>query len=228
MTLVGTNVDRVGARAKVSGAVSYIADMDFPGQLSVKALRSPYPHARLVRIDAARAAAFPGVRAVVTRDDLSGLHPYFGTGVEDQPVVVIDKARYAGDIVAAVAADSREIAEEAIALIDVEYEELSAVTDLLDAAKSGAPIIHDAHVDKAAGGNIHSVYHAASGDIERGFAESDEIIENTYTLPPIQHGTSSPMPLRLIGMLAASSSSTRPARRRRLCKSNSRKSLSCR
>jgi CO/xanthine dehydrogenase Mo-binding subunit len=188
MTLVGTNVQMVGARAKVSGAVNYIADLEFPGQLYTKALRSSYPHAQLIRIDASKAATLPGVRAVVTRDDLSELHPYFGTGVADQPVVAIDKVRYAGDIVAAVAADSREIAEEAVTLIEVEYQELPAVTDILEAAKRGAPIIHEQHVDKTTGGNIHGVYRAASGDIEQGFKESDEIIENMYTLPPVQHG----------------------------------------
>lgn len=188
MTLVGSNVEMAGARAKVSGAVNYIADLEFSGQLYAKALRSPYPHAKLVRIDTSKAAALPGVRAVVTRDDLADLHPHFGTGVEDQPVVVIDKARYVGDILAAVAADSREIAEEAVALIEVDYKELLAVTDILEAAKPGAPIIHERHVDKAAGGNIHGVYRAASGDIEQGFRESDEIIENIYTLPPVQHG----------------------------------------
>ena len=188
MTLVGANVEMVGARAKVSGAVSYVADMEFPGQLYAKALRSPYAHANLIRIDASKATALPGVRAVVTRDDLAGLNPYFGTGVEDQPVVVIDKARYAGDIVAAVAADSREIAEEAVSLIEAEYEELPAVTDILESTKASAPIIHERHVDKLAGGNIHGVYHARSGDIEQGFRESDHIIENTYTLPPVQHG----------------------------------------
>ncbi|MGH7793774.1 MAG: xanthine dehydrogenase family protein molybdopterin-binding subunit [Candidatus Binatia bacterium] len=188
MTLVGTNVPMAGAVAKVTGAANYIANMEFPGQLFTKALRSPFAHAKLLKIDAGKAAALPGVRAVVTRDDLSGLHPYFGTGVEDRPVVVIDKARYAGDIVAAVAADSREVAEEALMLIDAEYEELPAATDILEAANPGAPIIHERHVDKTAGGNIHGVYHAVSGDIERGFKESDEIIENTYTLPPVQHG----------------------------------------
>jgi carbon-monoxide dehydrogenase large subunit len=188
MTLVGTNVEMVGARAKVSGAVNYIADLEFPGQLYAKALRSPYAHAKLVRIDTSKAAAFPGVRAVVTRDDLAGLNLYFGTAVEDQPVVVIDKVRCVGDIVAAVAADSREIAEEAVTLIEAEYEELPAATDILEAAKPEAPIIHEQHVDKKAGGNIHGVYRAASGDIERGFKESDEIIENIYTIPPIQHG----------------------------------------
>ncbi len=188
MVLVGTNVERVGIRAKVTGAVNYVADLQFPRQIFAKALRSPYPHAKLIRIDATRAAALPGVVAVVTRQDLADLHPYFGTGVEDQPVVVIDKARYCGDIVAAVAAATRETAEEAVSLITVEYDELPPVTDVMEAAKPQAPIIHEQHVDKAAGGNIHGVYHAASGDIESGFAESDGISENIYTLPAIQHG----------------------------------------
>ena len=87
MTLVGTNVEMVGGRAKVSGAVSYIADIDFPGQLHAKALRSPYPHAKLLRIDASKALLLAGVRAVVTRDDLAGLNPYFGTGVDRKSVV---------------------------------------------------------------------------------------------------------------------------------------------
>ena len=188
MTLVGTNVPMAGAAAKVTGTVNYIANMELPGQLFAKALRSPFAYAKLLKIDAGKAAALPGVRAVVTRDDLTGLNPYFGTGVEDQPVVVIDKARYAGDIVAAVAADSREIAEEAITLIEAEYEESPPATDVVEAARPDAPIIHERYVDKSAGGNIHGVYRAASGDIERGFKESDEIIENTYTLPPVQHG----------------------------------------
>lgn len=188
MSLVGTNVPMAGAEAKVCGAVSYTADLQFPGQLYAKALRSPYSHAKLIRIDASKAAARPGVRAIMTRDDLSGLHPYFGTGVEDQPVVGIDKVRYAGDIVAAVAADSREIAEEAVELIQVDYQELPAVTDILESAKPSAPIIHEQHIDRGAGGNIHGVYRARSGNIERGFKESDELIENTYNLPPVQHG----------------------------------------
>ncbi|HME60765.1 MAG TPA: xanthine dehydrogenase family protein molybdopterin-binding subunit, partial [Candidatus Binatia bacterium] len=171
MTLVGTNVPMAGALAKVTGAVNYVANLEIPGQLFAKALRSPYPHATLIRIDARKAAALPGVRAVITRDDLSGLYPYFGTSVEDQPVVIIDKARYAGDIVAAIAAENRDIAEEAVALIDVEYGELPAVTDVLEAVKPEAPVIHERHVDKAAGGNVHGVYRATSGDVDLGFKE---------------------------------------------------------
>ena len=98
------------------------------------------------------------------------------------------KTRYAGDIVAAVAAETREIAEEAAAVIEIQYEPLAAATDLIEAASQGAPIIHEQHIDKAAGGNIHGVYHASSGDIELGFTKSDEVIENLYTLPSIQHG----------------------------------------
>ena len=137
MSLVGNNVERVGIRAKVSGAVKYIADLKFPGQIYAKALRSPYAHAKLLRIDASKAAAFPGVHAVVTREDLADVNPCFGTGVEDQPVVMIDKSRYAGDIVAAVAAETREIAEEAAAVIEVQYEPLAAATGLIDAAARG-------------------------------------------------------------------------------------------
>ncbi|HEX5607925.1 MAG TPA: xanthine dehydrogenase family protein molybdopterin-binding subunit, partial [Candidatus Binatia bacterium] len=157
MSLVGTSVERVGIRAKVSGSLSYIGDLQFPGQIYAKALRSPYPHAKLVRIDPSHAAAFPGVHAAVTREDLADLNPCFGTGVEDQPVVVIDRSRYAGDIVAAVAAETREIAEEAAALVAVQYEPLAAATDLIEAARQGAPIIHEQHVDPSAGGNIHGV-----------------------------------------------------------------------
>jgi len=188
MSLVGTSIKRVGIRAKVSGGISYIADLQFTGQIYAKALRSPYAHAKLLRIDATEAAACTGVHAVVTREDLADLNPCFGTGVEDQPVVVIDKTRYAGDIVAAVAAETREIAEEAAAVIEIQYEPLAAATDLIEAASQGAPIVHEQHVDKAPGGNIHGVYHASSGDIELGFTESDEVIENLYTLPSIQHG----------------------------------------
>ncbi len=188
MPLVGTNVEMVGARAKVTGTVGYAANLEFPGQLHAKALRSPYAHAKLIGIDVRGAVALPGVRAVITRDDLGGLNPCFGTAVGDQPVVAIDKVRYAGDIVAAVAAETREAAEEAVALIEARYVELPAVTDVLEAAKPGAPIIHERHVDPQAGGNIHGVYHAASGDLEQGFREADQIIENVYTLPPIQHG----------------------------------------
>jgi CO/xanthine dehydrogenase Mo-binding subunit len=188
MTFVGSNVPMTGALAKVIGAVNYIADLEFPGTLFAKALRSPYPHAKLLKVDTGKVAQLAGVVAAVTRDDLTGLNPYFGTAVEDQPVIAIDQVRYAGDIVAAVAAESRETAEAALELIEVEYEELPSAVDVLAAAQPGAAVIHERHVNREAGGNIHGVYRAADGDIDVGFKEADDIIENVYTVPPIQHG----------------------------------------
>lgn len=199
MNLVGTNPRMVGGVAKVRGAANYTADLEFPGMLYTKVLRSPYPHARLLKLEASKAQNFPGVVAVVSRDDLGGLNPYFGPIVDDQPVVAIDKVRFVGDVVAAVAAEEREIAEEAIDLIEVEYEELPAVFDLLEAVRPEAPVLHAQRTQTKAGvhkeelkfelgGNVCSVFHVEDGDINRGFQESDEIFENIYTLPPIQHG----------------------------------------
>jgi CO/xanthine dehydrogenase Mo-binding subunit len=100
MTLVGTDVTMVGGLAKVTGAVDYAADLVFPRMLYAKARRSPYPHAKLLRLDASQAEKF----AVVTRDDLAGLNPYFGPVVDDQPVVATERVRHVSEVVALVAA----------------------------------------------------------------------------------------------------------------------------
>ncbi|MDE0030770.1 MAG: xanthine dehydrogenase family protein molybdopterin-binding subunit [Deltaproteobacteria bacterium] len=199
MSAVGSDVPRVDGNAKVCGSAQYTADIELPGMLHAKALRSPHPHARLVSVDVSKAAALPGVIAVVTRDDLEGLNPYYGAVVEDQPVLAIDRVRCVGDIVAAVAAEEREIAEEAVELIEVEYEPLPAVFDVVEAAEPGAPILHEERFETQAavfreqlnlnaGGNVCSVFRAADGDVDAGFAECDEIFENTYRMPPVQHG----------------------------------------
>ncbi len=199
MSAVGSNTPRVDGNAKVSGAAQYTGDIELPGMLHAKALRSPHPHALLVSIDASKAAALPGVVAVVTRDDLEGLNPHYGAVVEDQPVLAMDRVRCVGDIVAAVAAEERDIAEEAVELIEVEYEPLPAVFDVVEAAQVEAPIIHEERFETQAaifreqlnlnaGGNVCSVFRAADGDADAGFAESDEIFENTYRMPPVQHG----------------------------------------
>ena len=199
MSAVGSDVPRVDGNAKVSGSAQYTADIELPGMLHAKALRSPHPHAKLVSVDVSKAAALPGVIAVVTRDDLEGLNPYYGAVVEDQPVLAIERVRCVGDIVAAVAAEEREIAEEAVELIEVEYEPLPAVFDVVEAAEPGAPIIHEERFETQAavfreqlnlnaGGNVCSVFRAADGDADSGFAEADEVFENTYRMPPVQHG----------------------------------------
>ena len=199
MSVVGSNTQRVDGNAKVSGSAQYTADIELPGMLHAKALRSPHPHAKLVKIDVSRAAALPGVMAVVTRDDLEGLNPFYGAVVEDQPVLAMDRVRCVGDIVAAVAAEERDIAEEAVELIEAEYEPLPAVFDVVEAAQAGAPIIHEERFETQAaifreqlnlnaGGNVCSVFRAGDGDVDAGFAEADEIFENTYRMPPVQHG----------------------------------------
>lgn len=199
MSAVGSSAPRVDGAAKVSGIAQYTADLELPGLLHAKVLRSPHPHARLLKVDVNRAAALPGVVAVVTRDDLEGLNPHYGAVVEDQPVLAMDRVRCVGDLVAAVAAEEVEIAEEAVELIEAEYEPLPAVFDVVEAARPGAPVIHEERFEtKAAvfreqlnlnaGGNVCSVFRAADGDVDAGFGESDEVFEGAYRMPPVQHG----------------------------------------
>jgi CO/xanthine dehydrogenase Mo-binding subunit len=135
----GSTAPRKDAKLKVTGAARYTADVTLPGMLHAKVLRSPHAHARLLRVDAARARAVPGVHAVITRDDLDGLDAVYGYFIKDQPVVATDRVRYAGDPVAAVAAEDEAAALEALALIDVEYEVLDAVPDVESALAEGAP-----------------------------------------------------------------------------------------
>jgi CO/xanthine dehydrogenase Mo-binding subunit len=199
MALVGSNVTMVGGLAKVTGAANYAPDILLPRMLYAKALRSPYPHANILRIDTARAEKLPGVVVIVTQDDLTGLNPYFGPVVDDQPIVATERVRHVGEVVALVAAESREIAEEALGLIEVDYQELPAVFDILEAVKPDAPVLHVQRKETTAGvhreefnfqvgGNVCSVYHVEDGNVRQAFEEADEILENTYTLPPVQHG----------------------------------------
>ena len=198
MNSIGVDVARADGAAKIRGAAQYTADVELPGMVYAKALRSTYPHARLVRVDARRAEKLAGVVAVLTRDDLKGMSAYFGPVVKDQPVVAIDRVRYAGEVIAAVAAEGRDVAEEALDLIEVEYEPLSAVYDLLEAMKPEAPVLHADRVKAQSfpaksgfrlqdQGNVLSSYHVEEGDIAVGFSESDEVFEDVYTSPKIQH-----------------------------------------
>jgi 4-hydroxybenzoyl-CoA reductase subunit alpha len=140
-SIIGAPVWRVEGAEKVSGQATYGADVHFPNTLWGKILRSPYPHARIKNIDTSKACKVDGVKAIVTGKDES--NHYQGKSIRDIPVLCWDKVRYVGDKVAAVAAESREAAEEALHLIEVEYEELPAVFDVVEAMKPGAPILHD-------------------------------------------------------------------------------------
>src|SRR6266536_5964589 len=140
-SVIGAPIPRIEGPEKVTGRALYAADISLPGMLWGKILRSPYPHARIQRIDASRAWSVPGVRAVVTGQDVPG--HYIGKILRDMPVLCWDRVRYIGDRVAAVAAETPEAAEEALGLIEVDYEDLPAVFDPLEALRPEAPLLHD-------------------------------------------------------------------------------------
>jgi CO/xanthine dehydrogenase Mo-binding subunit len=200
MTVIGTNVRRVDGVEKVSGQGLYAGDLRLPGMAYAKVLRSPLPHARIQRIEAAKAAALPGIVAVVTRDNLNVASNSFGAYVRDQQILATDKVRYVGDMVAAVAAVDESAAEEALALIDVEYEELPAVYTIDEALHEGAPLVHEkleGRKDPDYGrGGAHIVHEQSNicfhfrhhrGDVDEGFRVSDFVFEHTFSFPSAQH-----------------------------------------
>lgn len=140
---IGSPAPRVDADLKVTGAARYTVDLALPRMLHAKVLRSPHAHARVTHIDARRAAAMPGVAAVITRDDLKGLNPTYGYFIKDQPIVAIDKVRYIGDMVAAVAAETEEQAVRALEAIEVRYEPLRTVATIEDALAPDAPALFE-------------------------------------------------------------------------------------
>ncbi|MBI2357410.1 MAG: molybdopterin-dependent oxidoreductase, partial [Deltaproteobacteria bacterium] len=196
------SVRRLDYEAKVTGRASYLADLKVPAMCHGKILRSPYPHARIRNIDVSKALSLRGVIAVLTRDDIlhdQGIDPYYGPVFKDQTIVAVDKVRHVGDPVAAVAALTPGAAEAALERIEVEYEELPAVTDVAAAVAKGAPLLHEsiripergfadlAELKPVEGTNICTHFKLVKGDIEKGFAESDYIFEDTFTLPTTQH-----------------------------------------
>ncbi len=187
-TTIGQPATRVEGQAKVTGATQYTADVALPGTLWGRALRSPLPHARISRIDTSRAQQVPGIHAVLTGADVRGIR--YGRRLFDVPVLAEDRVRFVGERVAAVAAEDRDAAEEALALIDVEYEELPTVFDPLEALEEDAPILHP-EVNSYIGlprplehpSNAFARDTWSKGNIDAGFAQADLIIENTFTVP---------------------------------------------
>ncbi len=168
---VGAPVARKDALEKATGAAKYASDL-FPDDfLWVAVLRSEYPHARILRIDASKALSHPNVVAVFTHKDVPVNR--YGVFKKDRPVLCDDRVRYIGDPVALVAAETREDALEALKLIEVDYEPLPPVTDPLEALKPDAPRVHD-------DGNVCREVHLRFGDVEGAFARADVVVENTY------------------------------------------------
>ncbi len=200
---VGSNTKRLDAIEKVTGQAKYTGDLALPGLLEGKVLRSVFPHALIESIDTHKAEVLDGVVAVLTRDDLNDIDPYYGHCLRDQPLIAIDRVRYIGEPVAVVAAEDRETAEEALSLIDVRYKELPCLVRVEDALAEGAPLLHEnvagvgefhemGGVGKQIKSNVCHHEHFAKGDTDKGFEEADEIIEETYEFPMIYHYTMEP------------------------------------
>src|SRR5438067_5815236 len=182
---------------RATGSARYAEDFELPGMLHARIVRSLFPHARVVRVDA---SAVPESCIVLTPDDVRDLSPY-GCQIEDQNVLA-ERARHVGDPVAAVAAPTPEQAEEAVPLVEIDYEQLPAVFDAVEAAQPGAPLLHET---AAAGGaaayfamrpqpgtNICHRFRIRHGDVDAGFAEADAIVERMYRIAGAQHAHMEP------------------------------------
>src|SRR6185437_9785064 len=167
-SVVSTPRTKVDAGAKVSGELRFADDLSLPRMLHCKLLRSPLPHARIVRIDTSRARHHPGVVAVLTGRDLPipfGILPVS----QDEHALCLDRVRFIGDPVAAIAAIDEDTAFDAMDLIDVEYERLKTISSIEEGVYIDEPRIHD----YGTSGNIHKQVALEFGDIEAGFAEAD-------------------------------------------------------
>ena len=185
-TVVGRPLPRVEGADKVRGRSRYTADHEPPGTLWAKNVRSPLPHARIVSIDTSRAKQAPGVQAVITAADIPDT--LTGRNIKDMPLLCGELVRFVGDKVAVVVADDRHAAQEAAALVDVQYEELPAVFDPIEAMEPRAPVIHAdprsyLGFPEDVPDGIPNVCGYATwdrGDLEAGFAEADVVVENTF------------------------------------------------
>lgn len=195
---VGEPLRRVESRAKVTGTVDYIHNLELPGMLHAKIFRSTVPHGLIRSIEVDAAAAAPGVEHVITVQDVIKIipDPYYGPAFHDQPILALEKVRFAGEPVAVVLAADPNVAEQARDLIEAEYEELPAVFDEVEAARSGAPLVHEKlrpgsmfadllHVQMRSGSNVHVDYRVRRGDVEKGFQASHRVFEDFFHTPQV-------------------------------------------
>jgi CO/xanthine dehydrogenase Mo-binding subunit len=191
---VGKPLGRVEGPAKVTGQATYSADVLLPGMIWGKVLRSPVPHARITRIDTHAAERLPGVLAVLTARDIPDL--LIGRRVYDMPVLARERVRFIGEKVAVVAAEDPNLAEDALAQIEVEYDELPAVFDAREAMTPGAPILHPNYRSYPHAPakyfsdlpNVHSHVTWALGDVEAAFAAAAQVFEHTFTTHYVHQG----------------------------------------
>ncbi len=181
MSIIGKPLPRKDAPAKSTGSATYAGDIYLPGMLRGKALRSEYPHAKILSINTDQAKKAPGVYCVLTAKDIPGINR-FGISIQDQPVLAENIVRMKGDAIALVAAETLEQAEEAIRLIKVDYEELPGVYTIEEAMAENAPLVHE-NVPN----NLLQYTHVCKGDVESGFSKCKFIVEDTYTTQRAEH-----------------------------------------
>jgi CO/xanthine dehydrogenase Mo-binding subunit len=193
--VVNHSVPRRDGVAKVTGRAPYVSDLSLPRMAWAKVLRSPYAHARIASVDTAPALAYPGVIAVLTGDNVTGVNPYYGHAVKDHPLIAIERVRYVGEPVAAVIAEDERTAAEAAQLIDVKYDELRAVLTSKEALAPGVPLLHERQFQAGAlrgfegevtagkGSNLCQKAHVAWGDVKAAFARAATVAEAEYYFP---------------------------------------------
>jgi len=187
---IGTSPRRVGGDARVTGHQQYVADIHLADELHAKLVTVPVARARILSIDTTAALAVPGVHLVMTAADLPQPVPRFGPQFEDRPVIATGETKYHGDPVAAVAADTRDAAEEAARLVRVEYEELPAIVTLAAALDPAAPLVQDPALrpnDPLAGTNVLREHRVGWGDVDAAAGRADLVVENRYTFPIVTH-----------------------------------------
>lgn len=179
LPIIGSNLDRIDSLEKACGVAKYTADLYMEGMLYAKALRCPYSHARILSIDIKEALNSPGVVDVITASEIPGEN-ISGEYIPDWPVLASEKIRFMGEPVAAVAAVTEEAATEALKRIKVEYVPLEPMLSPEQSLEENAPKIHDK-------GNILMVSKIKKGDVERGFKDSDIVVENSYRTQRVEH-----------------------------------------
>jgi CO/xanthine dehydrogenase Mo-binding subunit len=187
-SVVGASPARVGGRARVTGRQAYVADLRLEDVLHVKLVTVPCARARIRSIDGSAALRLPGVRLVMTAADLPDPMPRFGPQFRDRPVLAVGETAYDGDPVAAVAAETKDAAEEAAALVRVDYEELPASTSIAAALAPDSPLVQDPALrpgDPLAGTNVLREHRYGWGDVARAEADAEVVVEGAYTFPMV-------------------------------------------
>ena len=192
---IGQRTIRPDGADKVTGRAAFAADTNMPGMIWGKIKRSPHPHARIISIDTSKAEALPGVKAVVTARDIVDfpIDKSVMLGIQDmrwmcRNVMAREKALFPGHPIAAVAATSEAIAAQACDLIEVEYDLLPWAIEIDDALKPDAPILHEFNTYEGKPSNIAGRIEVRKGDIAKGFAEAEVVVERSFTTRPVHQG----------------------------------------